>query len=143
MLGTGPLLGQALQNSWDRPALGTGPSKFLGQARPWDRPFIVTSGCCVHVRPFLLGIMLLSHLLSLGVVAEPPYAIKSDRGDGVAPSPPNHQLLSDEIRYRIVIIKLWLRGSGRGRGGIGSGSGHGVQSFNLPNEAFNRVSLPW
>ena len=105
---------------------------------------IVTSGCCVHVRPFLLGIMLLSRLLSLGVVAEPPYAIKSDRGDGVAPSPPpNHQLLSDEIRYRIVIIKLWLRGSGRGRGGIGSGSGHGVQSFNLPNEAFNRVSLPW
>ena len=99
---------------------------------------IVTSGCCVHVRPFLLGIMLLSRLLSLGVVAEPPYAIKSDRGDGVAPSPPNHQLLSDEIRYRIVIIKLWLRGSGRGRGGIGSGSGHGVQSFNLPNEAFNK-----
>ena len=49
---------------------------------------IVTSGCCVHVRPFLLGIMLLSRLLSLGVVAEPPYAIKSDRGDGVAPEPP-------------------------------------------------------
>ena len=48
---------------------------------------IVTSGCCVHVRPFLLGIMLLSRLLSLGVVAEPPYAIKSDRGDGVAPLP--------------------------------------------------------
>ena len=23
MLGTGPLLGQALQNAWDRPALGT------------------------------------------------------------------------------------------------------------------------
>jgi hypothetical protein len=39
MLGTSPLLGQALQNSWDRPALGTGPSKFLGQARSWDRPF--------------------------------------------------------------------------------------------------------
>jgi len=34
-----PLLGQALQNSWDRPALGTGHSKFLGQARSWDRPF--------------------------------------------------------------------------------------------------------
>ena len=31
--------GQALQNSWDRPALGTGHSKFLGQARSWDRPF--------------------------------------------------------------------------------------------------------
>ena len=81
---------------------------------------IVTSGCCVHVRPFLLGIMLLSRLLSLGVVAEPPYAIKSDRGDSVAPSPPNHQLQSDEIRYRIVIIKLWLRGSGRDRVGVGS-----------------------
>ena len=53
---------------------------------------IVTSGCCVHVRPFLLGIMLLSRLLSLEVVAEPPYAIKSDRRDGVAPLP-NHQLL--------------------------------------------------
>ena len=40
-LGTGPskCLGQALLNAWDRPALGTGPSKFLGQARPWDRPF--------------------------------------------------------------------------------------------------------
>ena len=23
MLGTGPLLGQAIQNAWDRPALGT------------------------------------------------------------------------------------------------------------------------
>ena len=31
MLGTSPLLGQAL--------LGTGPSKFLGQARSWDMPF--------------------------------------------------------------------------------------------------------
>merc|ERR1712051_435926 len=32
MLGTGPLLGQALQNAWDRPfsMLGTGP--LLGQA---------------------------------------------------------------------------------------------------------------
>ena len=30
MLGTGPLLGQALQNAWDRPALGTGP---LGEDR--------------------------------------------------------------------------------------------------------------
>ena len=39
MLGTGPLLGQVLQNSWDRPALGTGRSKFLGQARSWGRPF--------------------------------------------------------------------------------------------------------
>jgi len=31
ILGTGPLLGQALQNSWDKPALGTGP--LLGHAR--------------------------------------------------------------------------------------------------------------
>ena len=37
ILGTSPLLGQALQNTWDRPALGTGP--LLGQARSWDRPF--------------------------------------------------------------------------------------------------------
>ena len=61
---------------------------------------IVTSGCCVHVRPFLLGIMLLSRLLSLGVVAEPPYAIKSDRGDGVAPSPRTtsfYQMKSDIV----------------------------------------------
>ena len=33
ILGTGPLLGQAVQNSWGKPALGAGPSKFLGQAR--------------------------------------------------------------------------------------------------------------
>jgi hypothetical protein len=39
ILGTGPLLGQAIQNSWDRPALGTGPSKFLGQTSSQDRPF--------------------------------------------------------------------------------------------------------
>ena len=39
MLGTSPLLGHALLNAWDRPALGTGPSKFLGQARFWDMPF--------------------------------------------------------------------------------------------------------
>ena len=37
ILGTGPLLGQALRNYWDKPALGTGSSKFLGQARSWDR----------------------------------------------------------------------------------------------------------
>ena len=44
MLGTGPLLGQALQNAWDMPVLGTGPSKSLGQALPnaWDRPAIGT-----------------------------------------------------------------------------------------------------
>ena len=41
ILGTGPLLGQALQNSWDKPALGTGPSKFLGQARSWDMPEVL------------------------------------------------------------------------------------------------------
>ena len=39
VLGAGPLLGQALQNAWERPALGTCPSKCLGQARPWDMPF--------------------------------------------------------------------------------------------------------
>ena len=39
MLGTGPLLGQALQNVWDKPALGTCPLKCLGQARSWDMPF--------------------------------------------------------------------------------------------------------
>ena len=39
MLGTGLLLGKALQKSWDRPALGTGPPKFRGQNRSWDRPF--------------------------------------------------------------------------------------------------------
>ena len=39
MLGTGPLLGQAQNNSWDKPALGTCPLKCLGQARFWDRPF--------------------------------------------------------------------------------------------------------
>ena len=39
ILGTCPLLGQALQNSWDKPALGTCPSKFLGQARSCDRLF--------------------------------------------------------------------------------------------------------
>ena len=38
LLGTGPLLGQALQNAWDRPAIGASPSKGLGQARSWDRP---------------------------------------------------------------------------------------------------------
>ena len=44
MLGTGPLLGQALQNAWDMPVLGTGPSKSLGQAlrNAWDRPAIGT-----------------------------------------------------------------------------------------------------
>ena len=39
MLGTGPPLGQALQNPWDKPALGTCPLKSLGQARSWDMPF--------------------------------------------------------------------------------------------------------
>ena len=54
MLGAGPLLGQALQNSWDRRALGTCPSKCLGQARStgpllgqalqnsWDKPSLGT-----------------------------------------------------------------------------------------------------
>ena len=80
MLGTGPLLGQALQNAWDRPALGTapskclgqallnasdrpalgtGPSKCLGQARSWDRPFKMrgTGPCkCLGAeRSFLLA----------------------------------------------------------------------------------------
>ena len=39
LIGTCPLLGQALQHAWDMPALGTGPSTCLGQARSWDRPF--------------------------------------------------------------------------------------------------------
>ena len=38
MLGTSPLLGQALQHAWAKPALGTGPSTCLGHARSWDRP---------------------------------------------------------------------------------------------------------
>jgi len=38
MLGTGPLLGHALCNAWDRPALGTCPLQCLGQARSWDMP---------------------------------------------------------------------------------------------------------
>ena len=49
MLGTGPLLGQALQNAWDRPALGTGlrmlgTGPLLGQAlqNAWDRPALGT-----------------------------------------------------------------------------------------------------
>ena len=54
MLGAGPLLGQALQNSWGRPALGTCPSKCLGQAlstgpllgqalqNSWDKPSLGT-----------------------------------------------------------------------------------------------------
>ena len=33
MLGTSPLLGQALPHAWDMLALGTGPSTCLGQAR--------------------------------------------------------------------------------------------------------------
>ena len=33
MLGTGLLLGQALENAWDKPGLGTGPSKCLVQAK--------------------------------------------------------------------------------------------------------------
>ena len=37
MLGADPLLGQALQNSWDKPALGTCHLKCLGQARSWSR----------------------------------------------------------------------------------------------------------
>ena len=37
MLGTGPLLGQALQNSWDMPTLGTGPPKCLGQATKFQQ----------------------------------------------------------------------------------------------------------
>ena len=39
MLGTSTLLGHALENAWDRPALGTCPLKCLGQARSWDMPF--------------------------------------------------------------------------------------------------------
>ena len=44
MLGASPLLGQALQNAWDRSALGTGPPKCLGQAllNAWDRPALGT-----------------------------------------------------------------------------------------------------
>ena len=38
LLGTGPLLGHALQTAWDRPVLGTGPLKCLGQARSGDMP---------------------------------------------------------------------------------------------------------
>ena len=37
--GTGPLLGHALYNAWDRPALGICPLKCLGQARSWDMRF--------------------------------------------------------------------------------------------------------
>ena len=44
MLGTGPLLGQALQHPWDRPALGSCLLQFLGQARSWERPFKI--GTC-------------------------------------------------------------------------------------------------
>ena len=45
ILGTNLLSGQALQNSWDKPALGTGPSKFFEQSRYWDMPFNVFGGC--------------------------------------------------------------------------------------------------
>jgi len=41
ILGTGPLLGQALPYAWDRPTFGTGPSVRLGHARSWDRPFYI------------------------------------------------------------------------------------------------------
>ena len=32
MLGTSPILGQALEHAWDKPALGTGPLTCLGHA---------------------------------------------------------------------------------------------------------------
>ena len=38
MLGTYPLLGQALLNSWHMPWLGTGSSKCLGHAHSRDMP---------------------------------------------------------------------------------------------------------
>ena len=55
MLGTGPLLGHALQSAWGRPAFGTGPSKCLGKARSWDnalqnawdRPALGTGPLCL------------------------------------------------------------------------------------------------
>ena len=51
MLGTGPLMRHAHQNSWDKPALGTCPLKCLGKAgslltpfnKAWDRPALGTS----------------------------------------------------------------------------------------------------
>ena len=45
MLGTSPLLGQALPHAWDMLALGTGPSACLGHARSWERPFNVLGTC--------------------------------------------------------------------------------------------------
>ena len=62
ILGTCPLLGQALPYAWDMPALGTGPSIYsrntldrpafgtcpsvcLGQAHSWDMPFLVSLSC--------------------------------------------------------------------------------------------------
>ena len=41
-LGTGHLLGHALQNAWDMPALGTCPLKCLG---PWDMPLKMPGTC--------------------------------------------------------------------------------------------------
>ena len=36
-------MGQALERSWDKPALGTSLSARLGQARAWDKPALVLS----------------------------------------------------------------------------------------------------
>ena len=35
---TGPLLGHAFENAWDKPARGTCPLKCSGYARSWDMP---------------------------------------------------------------------------------------------------------
>ena len=59
MLGTGPLLGQASQNAWVRPAPGTGPSKCLGQALQNDWRvgivFFLGNGIMLKKQDLLIG----------------------------------------------------------------------------------------
>ena len=66
MLGTGPLLGQALQNAWDKPAFGTGPSTCLGHARSWGRLFNMLGICLLlgHALPVAVFQVKLAYLYS-------------------------------------------------------------------------------